>query len=429
MFVMRRIVVFDHLGDFKHEITPAEVDEIKVVEEINGPHTITISSTRLHLTIGDTVMMPREHAVYESSQEGARIKCDLSSWTVYGIKSRHERSGAVRTEYTCIWSIQYDATGVYVDSTVGVTPCQESVNKLPSVWWAATLKDGYGSTAGGGISNNNNPAWELYLPVDAVASASFYNMDGWESVKRFLERWGGELDSWVRKYFPTGTDDRYFVSPTGRLGSEEPVMRLDYGWDVENVERTVKDGVWGCRVIPLGKSTQTEGGGYSRRPTIESVNNGVPWLEADSATVTAVRRKKTPPAANPTGSYYWYPTVFVKNDVYEDPADLKAWAQAHLAELTQPSVTYKVDALSLGDMGLDTSKLRLGDTVAVVDSEIVEGGMRLTTRVVRLEYSLLGENQPTKLTLGTESASITNALQATNGEVAVIREQMDLQQT
>ena len=558
MWKMRRVVVLDRLDAFKHEICPDEVEQLKVVEEINGTHTLTIITTSLHLTVGDKVLVPRSQAAYESSAAGAKIKCDMNCWVVYGIKSKHTRSGVVKTEYTCIWSVQYDAMGVYVDATVGVTQFEKSVNKLPSEWWAATLKDGYVEP---GITNSNNPSWELYLPINAAGSASFYNMDGWEAVKRFLERWGGELDSWVRKYFPVDVDDRYFVSPADHLGSEEPVMRLEYGWDVKNVERTVQDGVLGCRVIPLGKSTQTEGGGYTRRPTIAEVNSGIPWLSAPTATVNSVRRKKTPPASNQSGTYYWYPTVFVKNDTYEKPADLKAWAEAHLDELMEPKVTYKMDALMLGDMGLDSSKLHLGDTVTVVDREmegsysethaygwwepipmtdnayvrtnqsnntvisldptpaepteekhyrcavvpvqpndsfiisavgasypravawvgpdrklltktaanderidyewqagdptnvgylvindvsltqytsykwttanrtLTNSGMRLTTRATRLEYSLLGENQPTKLTLGTASASITSAMQRTNNEVAVIREQMDLQQT
>ena len=426
MTPMRRIVVFDHYDTFKHEITPEEVTSIKVVEELNGPHTLTITSTSLHLTIGDVVMSPRARPVSERVESRNRVRVDLSSWTVYGIKSKHTRSGSVETEYTCIWSVQYDAMGVYVDATVGVTPCQTSVNKTARNWWDATLKDGYVEP---GITNSNNPSWELTSATSEQASASFYNMDGWEAVKRFLERWGGELDSWVRKYMPSTIDDRYYVAPKARLGSSTPVMRFDYGWDVSNVERTVKDGVWGCRVIPLGKSTQTANGGYTRRPTISSVNGGVPWLEADQATVNEVRRRKVSPSSNPSGVYYWYPTVFVKNDTYEDPADLKAWALENLATLTQPAVTYKMDAITLGEMGYDHSKLHLGDAVTVVDSEIVEGGMRIQTRVVRLEWPMLGEYQPTKLTLGTEAPSITNALQETNSEVGVIREQLDLQQT
>ena len=427
MFTMRRLVVFDHMRAFKHEISPEEVTDVKVVEELNGSHTLTISSTSLHLTIGDVVFAPRDNP-YWTSVDGRRVtRVSLSSWTVYGIKSRHNRSGAVQTEYTCIWSVQYDAMGVYVDASVGVTPFQPSVNKTARNWWDATLHDGYVAP---GLTNSNNPSWELHQNFTvARASATFYNMDGWECVKRFLERWGGELDSWVVRFFPTGTGDKYYVLPKSRLGSSTPVMRFDYGWDVTNVERTVKDGVWGCRVVPLGKSTQTANGGYTRRPTIASVNNGIPWLEADQGTVSVVRRKKVSPAELPDVTYYWYPTVIVKNDTYEDPSDLKAWAEENLATLTQPAVTYKMDALALGEMGRDDSRLHLGDAVTVVDKEIVEGGMRIQTRVVRLEYSLLGENQPTKLTLGTESPSITNALQATNQEVAVIREQLDLQQT
>ena len=405
MFVMRRIVVLDHLDQFKCEIAPSDVDAIDVVEELNGPHTLTISSTNLHLTVGDRVLSPRDRATQYAQAR------DYSEWVVSGIKSRHDPSGSVRTEYTCIWFVQYDALTTYIDTTVGVTPFQESVLKTPTQWFEATIGSG-----------DNTPPWQLSRYPSTMAAASFYNMDGWECIKRFLERWGGELDC-----FTTATEGMTVMTSSRKLwipdkmGRSTPVWRFDFGWDVENVERNVNEGAWGCRVVPLGKSTQTANGGYTRRPTISSVNGGVPWLENPSV-VPLVRRPRP-------GGYYIYPTVFAKNDVYEEPAELKAWAEEHLDELTQPKVTYKFDAVLTGEMGFDYSVIRLGDTVAVVDDELVEGGIRIEVRVRRMEYSLLSDTSPVKLTLGNETPSITNALQETNNEVGIIREQMDLQQT
>lgn len=404
MFAMRRIVVLDHLDHFKIEISAAEVDAIDVVEEINGVHTLTISTTKLHLTVGDRVLSPRQRA----SQYSTSRRYD--EWVVQGVKSKHDASGAIRADYTCIWFVQYDSTGMYIDTTVGVTPLEPSVLKTAREWFDATIGAQY--------------SWQLVSGPSRMGAGAFYNTDGWDAMKKFLERWGGELDCYTEVSFVGETIGQLtrMINIPDALGRDKPTYRFDFGWDVENIERTVHDGVWGCRVVPLGKSSQTSGGGYTRRPTISSVNGGVPWLENPDV-VPLVRRPSD-------GGFVWFnPTVFVKNDTYEQPSDLKAWAEEHLDELTQPKVTYKVNALALGEMGRIDSKIILGDTVAVVDKELSEGGLRIEIRVRRLEYSLLSEHIPVKITLGNENPSITNAMMATSQEVGVMRDQMDLQQT
>ena len=422
MYTMRRVVVLDHLDNFRAEISPRAVDAIDVIEELDGKHELKISTYSVHLTIGDRVLVA--YAPDLNTSGGDSYISRYKEYVVYGIKSTHGRTGAIRTEYTCIWFLQYDSTGIYVDTTVGVTPCQPSVQKTASNWFTSTIGNTY-EQSGSTWTSNGNPTWTFETSGVPDGSAAFYNTDGWETCKKFVERWGAEMDCHTDVYYD-GRIIRYVVA-RGQLGSSEPVMRFDYGWDVKNIERTVHDGVWGCRVVPLGKSTQTENGGYSRRPTISSANRGVPWLE-NANMVPLVRRPKIPPEGS-SQSFWFLPTVFVKNDTYEDPAELKAWAQAHLTELTQPKVTYKMDALSVGEMGLARSPVHLGDVVMVVDRTLVDGGIRVETRVVKMEYSVLGDHTPVKLTLGTASTSITNAMMATNDEVRVIREQLDLQQT
>lgn len=410
---MRRIIILDHNDAFKHEVSTGDVDALDVVEEINGNHTLTISTTTLRLTIGDKVLAPRTQA-----SSAFRL---FSEWVVYGAKTTHDRSGAQRTEYTCIWFVQYEAMGVYVDTSVGVVPFQTSTPTSASNWFAGTLAHVDGE--------NDNPTWELLQSLPTMASSTFYHMDGWECIKRFVERWGGEIDgeTTVMSVLAGGPSKRQFIiSP--RLGRSSPTARFDFGWNVDNIERTVHDGVWGCRVVPLGKSTQTENGGYTRRPTIESVNNGVPWLQNGSV-VTSVVRPQAPTSEHPDVIPNFYPTVIVKNDVYEDPAELKAWALEHLEELTTPKVTYKVSVVDLGEMGYKSSQIQLGDTVMVVDKELAEGGLRIKVRVQRIEYSMIGDNRPVKLTLGNANPSITTTLQDNTNAIGVIREQLDLQQT
>lgn len=109
-------------------------------------------------------------------------------------------------------------------------------------------------------------------------------------------------------------------------------------------------------IVPIGKDGLT----------IESVNNGKKYLE----NYTYSSKKKT---------YYW------KDERYTNASNLKEDAEAKLAEMATPRISYSCDIIDLAKAN-DYSFLRydLGDTVTIVDSST---NIRIAQRIVKVsEY-------------------------------------------
>jgi hypothetical protein len=161
----------------------------------------------------------------------------------------------------------------------------------------------------------------------------------------------------------------------------------------------VSEDAWACRIVPLGKAKETEAGGYSRRPTIASVNDGAMWLQDD---------EMVPLTKVPNGSGGWeYPTAIVTNDTYEEPADLKAWALSHIQDYTRPKVTYEADVFQFVKAGLNPHGVACGDEVIVVDRSFPSGGLQITARVVRITGSML-DGTKMRLTIGNAKEKLSD---------------------
>ena len=205
------------------------------------------------------------------------------------------------------------------------------------------------------------------------------------------------------------------VSLLEHLGNDEATRRFDYGHDVNGIHKQVLDDYWTCRIVPLGKSVETEAGGYTRRPGIESVNGGVEWLQDDSA---------VPDCRVPDGNGGWeYTWQIVKSDTYEDPADVKQWALDNMEEWTRQKVSYEVDVLQLAQAGIDAHGVALGDEVVVVDRDWGDGGLRIQSRVVKVEEDLIDHTDVT-LTISNVTGTLADQLSDIAAQVDEISDQM-----
>jgi len=109
------------------------------------------------------------------------------------------------------------------------------------------------------------------------------------------------------------------------------------------------------RVYPRGR------GGL----TIETVNNGIPYLEVASG--------YTPP-----------PSAVLIAEEFADPNQLKEYAQAFLDAVSQPRVSYECGIVDLAVLpGFEEEQVKLGDVVTVYDED---SGININTRVVRMKY-------------------------------------------
>ena len=374
---MQRIMVFDRLDAYRFDLDPEQTCELRSVEEVNGEHSLTVT-TRQRLEKTDRIL----------AKDGMG---HWHEWVVTGIDQTHDW-----TTFYCVWSLQYDLSQTFVDNMYGcgVVPGHASVP--------------HPVTDGLTIALSSTTRWDIgTVTVTTQASASFYRMSGWEGLQRILERWGGELSATIDVGL-SGVTGRH-VDLLQHVGSSTPSRRFDYGGDVAGIKRTVADEVWPCRIVPLGASQETEAGGYTRRPDISSVNGGVMWLQND-AMVDLVKV--------PDGQGGWeYPTAIVRNDTYEEPADVKAWALDNLTELTTPRVSYSVDVVQTTQAGKGPLGVALGDEVVVVDRDFLQEGLRISARVVKVEENLL-DRSDIKLTIG-------NAMETLSGQFGDLSRQVE----
>lgn len=353
---MERVLVYGRAGSALFELEPSEVYSIVRHEEVNGEHSLTIDTTR-ELEIGQRI-----------------LTCDArGKWrehVVYGIDAVHERPVA-HAAYYCVWSLQADLMGTHVSAMPGVqTPVSASTA-------LASVVSGTGRWVVGTVTNGN------------TGGASMYDTDGWTAMATFVQTWGGEIDAAITVDSKTGVTARA-VDNRPAIGEQDAKRRYDFGADVASVRRTIADGPLYCRISPRGMGELNDDGTYGRRVTIESVNGGLDYLE-NASMVDAAKL--------PDGSGGWeYPTLMVYNDECETPAELLAWAQTVLDEMTTPQVTYEVDVAQLAREGIDMQGVSLGDAVQVVDRKFF-GGVRLSGRVLSMDVDGLS-GRATHLTIG-----------------------------
>lgn len=386
---MVRVIVYDRTDSYVCDIDPTKLLDLTSTEEVNGEHSLTIKTTQ-ELAKTDRVLV----------RDGMGI---WHEYVVVGMTGEHggRRVGAVAHEYYCVWSVQYDLSATYIDTQVGLVPGHPSV--------PAPARSGLEAA----LSGTNR--WQIgTITVTNSGSASFYRRDGWDGLKTVTEQWGGEIDVTIE--VSTGGVVGRYVNLLERVGTADVTRRFDYGSDLKDIKRKVSDDVWPCRIVPLGKSTETEAGGYSRRPTIAAANDGIVWLEdSDAVPLTRV----------PDGQGGWeYPTSIIKNDVFSDPAQLKAWALEHISEYTRPQVTYEAELVQLVKAGLNPHGVALGDDVIVVDHDFGGEGLAITARVIKIQQSLL-DSTDTKLTVGNAPKTLSGTL----GGMARGIERLDEQST
>gem|GEM_PF-2158055 len=383
---MVRVMVFDRTDAYRCDIDPDQIMAMDYEDALNGVHSLTITTTQ-ELEKTDRLLI----------RDGMGI---WHEYVVLGVEADHGDSDVVTHEHYCVWSLQYDMSVTFVDDMYGCgyVPGHPSVPQAASHALEVALE---------GTSR-----WQVgTVTVTSTASASFYRRNGWEALQTVIEKWGGELRATIT-VGANGVVERH-VDLLAHLGQEQATRRFDYGADLTGIRRIVSDDPWPCRIVPLGKSVETESGGYTRRPDIAEVNGGVMWLE-DAEVAQLVRV--------PDGSGGWeYPTAIVTNDSCEDPSELKAWALENITDYTRPKVTYKADVAQFVAAGMNPHGVSLGDEVAIVDRTFCEGGLRLSARVVKIKGSMLDPTDM-ELTIGNAMESLSHNLSSLSKRISGLEE-------
>lgn len=377
-----RVLVYTPADTFVAELAPADLFGLVSVEEINGEHSLEITTT---------TVLEKEMRVLTHDHTGK-----WSEWVVTGVDADHSSGLAPIGTYYCVWSIQHDLSLTKVDTMPGTHTPVSAATAL-----AAAL---------GGTSR-----WVVGTVTQATyGGASMWYKSGWQALGIVVETWGGEIDATIA----VGAGG--IVSRSVDLYAPEPrnpvTRRFDWGRDLKGIRRKVDETPMAVRVIPRGKGEETGNGGYGRKITIESVNGGVEWIQNDD--VADIFRL-------PDGNGGWeYPVIIIENGDIEDPQELKDWAEDVIGYYTEPKVTYESDVMQLARAGMDTTGVQLGDATECADRGFAPDGLRISGRVRKRVVNWLDETD-VQLTIGHDDkglsgkfgrlARLTSTVESMNG--------------
>ena len=383
---MRRILVYDRAGNGKGELNPNDVFSAVLRENINGEHALEITTTQI-LEKGTRLLHEDGRGVWRE-------------FAVSGIDADHAAGNTVVGSYYCPWSVQEDLMGVTVSVMPGVQVPTSASNALTS------LLSSQSRWAKGTVTNT------------ATGGASMYDRSAWEALKVLVDTWGGEVDVTIGVDDIAGVVTRS-VDLYAKQGNQTATRRFDFGADADGVVRKLPDDPLFCRISPRGKGEETDAGGYGRKITIESVNDGKDYLEYSPMVDVA----KIPDGS----SGYIYPTKILTNSKMETPQDLKDWAEGVLAVECTPKVSYSVDVLQSEEAGTSARGVALGDAVQVVDAKFGDG-LRIEARVVSMTTDLVAE-QVTRVELGSSENSISERFETVGKSVAAMANTLTVMST
>ena len=383
---MRRIMIYSRTGAAMGEINPNDVLAATLREEINGEHSLEITTTQV-----------LDKGVRLLHQDGRGV---WREFAVVGVDAEHASGNSPIGTYYCPWSIQEDLSGVTVSVMPGTqTPVMASVA-------LTSLLSSQERWTRGTVTNT------------AMGGASMYDRSAWEALSVLVDVWGGEVDVTIGVSTITGVITRS-VDLYSQQGNQTAKRRFDFGADAKGITRTYEDAPLICRISPRGKGEETDAGGYGRKITIESVNGGKDYLEY-SPMVNAARL--------PNGaSGYLYPTKIVENSDCETPADLKTWAQSILAEECTPKVSYSLDVLQSDEAGTSVQGVSLGDAVQVVDRKFGDG-LRVEARITSIVTDLVAERVES-IELGAQKETMAAQFTKYDKAVAQLANQMTVMAT
>lgn len=186
------------------------------------------------------------------------------------------------------------------------------------------------------------------------------------------------LWSWDTTVYPWTIS---LVIPADTLKSE-----VRYAKNMTTIKKTTDATSLANRVYALGY-----GEGVNQL-TIESVNDGVPYVE-DALSIER----------------YGLCSTILVDSRYEIAENLKAYAEQILDGLKEPYVSYEIGAIDLHRLTGDSfSKFRPGEIVRVVDTE---DGINLRTRIVRVEKAdAEGDPGNVTVTIANKSQDIAGSI-------------------
>lgn len=234
-----------------------------------------------------------------------------------------------------------------------------------------------------------------------LRTTNFYYESAISSIQKIISTWGGELKKRIN--FDGSAITGRFVDLPARRGTDTG-KRFEYTKDLLSIKRTVDASNIKTALYGRGKGEQTEAGGYTRRidfadvvwngSGLDPVDKplGQKWV-GDPVALEQFGR------IDPNTGKKMHRFGIFEDGEEMDPEVLldKTWNA--LQGTNTPRITYEMNALDLEQVaGLSHEKVRLGDTVSVIDKEF-KPALRVEARVIEIKRDLVSPEN-TEIILG-----------------------------
>lgn len=234
-----------------------------------------------------------------------------------------------------------------------------------------------------------------------LRTTSFYYESAISSIQKIISTWGGELKKRIN--FDGSAITGRFVDLSARRGTDTG-KRFEFTKDLVSIKRTVDTTNLKTALYGRGKGEQTETGGYTRRIDFADVIwNGSGLDPVDKPLgqkwvgdpVALERFGRVDPL---TGEKKHRFGIFEDGEE-TDPEVLLEKTWNALQGTNTPRITYEMNVLDLEQVaGLPHEKVRLGDTVFVIDKEFTPE-LRVESRVLEIKRDLVNPEN-TEIILG-----------------------------
>lgn len=228
----------------------------------------------------------------------------------------------------------------------------------------------------------------------------------WEAIKsKLLDVYGGEMR--VRE-----ADGKLYLDYDESLGVTRST-KIEVGKNMQSAERTLNPSAVVSRLIPLGAKLTREviddEGNISEEETeerlnIESVNNGIRYIESDVAM-----------------SLYGIQYKTVVWDDIHDPQILMTRGLEYLTEQNKAVATHNVTAVDLSYLGLSADKINLFDCYPVYNPHI---GFDDTLEVIKKTTDIFSPFTPS-FTLGDKSVPLSDIITKSKDKVSEVEKKIN----
>lgn len=399
-----RVILFNRAGEPLGDLPRQSIISMRIVEELNGEHTLTIETT--------TVLEVGTYALTKGYDGRWR------EWCVNAPDELHERGETAIGTYVLPWSLWVDLLSK--DGSELWASAQEGTHDPITAREALT------------IALSDQTRWTVgTVDVDTVGAVSLYDDQTWNYLAKLVGVFGGEVDAEI-EVDNVGVVSRR-VALRRHLGLEGVVRRFDWGRDLTSIRRTPAEGPYYCGIKPRGGSAKTDDDGvdYSAREGIEEepafIDEGDGYYhEQGSPYLVATDARDVFRIADGHGGWL-YPMRVMTYDVTEtssgpDTEELMEKAKADVYDATHPKTTYEATVLAFASAGMDVVGLALGDEVRVADRGFnPSAALRIEGRISRVEYDPRDIAATMDLTIGQLAETLAETIRGlTKGTLATV---------